>query len=265
MDFLYECIELVFRKLPISKNNLKMKETLLTEITEKYHLLLREQTHEETIKLLNLQYDWLIETSRIDGSCGLYWTVDNLTLSNEGLLFEPSLKEYQFDTTYQLLKEICGLNLCYDKKDEDFIFESSKLFVVFAMDQDRNYLGSIGDHCNFSDLDIPIGYVGQDGFYGRIANNLKEFIQLSIFYPFWYEIVKVEGNISEKTLTELETAYTKNIPDFYEKQEILADSLKINKNENSLQLLLNNLKLESDFLLSDFSNGCSPKKIGRTT
>jgi len=177
-----------------------------------------------------------------------------MTISNSGVVFEPSDEEYKFDRTYQLLEELCDISFCYARRKEDFIFDCSERFVVFALDKCRNYFGSIGDHCNLTESYVPIGYVRQEGLYSRIANNLKEFLELAVFYPYWYNVIKLERMRKEYTLDELEQEWIMNIPDFYKKQKEISDALQIHKNEKSLEILFDNLRMESEFVACDIDD-----------
>lgn len=66
---------------------------------------------------------------------------------------------------------------------------------------------------------MAIGYVRQEGSYGRIANNLREFLELAVFYPYWYNVIKLERNDEKYILEELEREWITDIPDFYQKQK----------------------------------------------
>ena len=253
MDFIYECIEEFFEKLPISKENRKLKEAFIAELKREYNELKKENTDEKSIEMLKSKYEWIYSFNKAEGTPGLFLSIDGMTLSNIGIVFEPSTEEYKSDRTYQLLEELCGISLCYERKKEDFIFECTERFVVFALDKYRNYFGSIGGHYSSG----PIGYVRQEGLYGRVANNLREFLELAVFYPYWYNIIKLERNDEKYILEKLEQEWIMNIPDFYQKQKELSDALKLQKNERSLDVLFENLRLESDFVVSNIDGECN--------
>lgn len=251
MDFIYEYVERFFERLPLSKNNRRVKEAFIAEIAKEYHELKKENSDEKSIQILNDKYKWMDDIRKGNGVPGVDRSLNGLTLSEEGVVFQPSEEEYRTERPYQLLEELCGVTFCYTREKADFQFDCSEQFVVFALDKNRNYFGSIGGHCDLSELNVPIGYVRQDGLYGRIANNLKEFLELAVYYPFWYDVIKLERMRKEYNLDQLEQAWAMKIPDFYQKQKELSDVLQIQKNEKAIEVLLDNLRMKSEFVICD--------------
>lgn len=254
MDFIYEWIEQLFEKLPISKENKKLKGAFIAEIKSEYDEFKKENTDEESIEILKSKYEWIYNFNQAEGTPGIFLSVDGMTLSNTGIVFEPSMEEYKSDRTYQLMEELCGISLCYERKKEDFKFECTELFVVFAIDKYRNYFGFIGEDYSLGESAGPIGYVRREGLYGKIANNLIEFLGLVVFYPYWYHVIERERNKEKYTLEKLEQEWIVNIPDFYEKQKELSDALKLHKNDKSLDILFKNLRSESNFVVSNIDS-----------
>ncbi|MDO0824138.1 hypothetical protein [Desulfosporosinus nitroreducens] len=250
MIFIYEYVEQVeelFKKLPVSKNNKKVKEAILAEIVNDYYELKKENMDEEHIKIFKEKHEW-IENLNFNDAMMFGVSIDGMTLS-EGVEFDTSGQGCKSDRNYQLLEELCDISLCYERRKEDFEFNCSVKFVIFALDKCRDYFGSIEGYCNIEELDVPIGYVRRDGYYGRIANNFKDFLELAVFYPYWNKVIKLERMRIEYSLDKLEQEWIINIPDFYKKQKELSDVLKLNRNEKSIATLFDNLRMESDFFV----------------
>lgn len=256
MNFINEYVEqleLLFDKLPISKNNRKVKEAVLAEVVNDYYELKKGNMNEEFIKIFKEKHEW-IENLDLENAMMFGVSIDGMTLS-DGVEFDTSGKAHNFDRNYQLLKELCDISLCYAREKEDFKFDCSVKFVVFALDKCRNYFGSIGGYCDIKDESaVPIGYVRQEGLYGRIASNFKEFLELAVFYPYWNNVIELERMKIEYSLDKLEQEWIINIPDFYKKQKELSHVLKINKNKESIVILLDNLRMESDFSVCDIED-----------
>lgn len=254
MDFIYEYVERFFEKVPISKKNRKLKEAFVRDIVKEYNELKKENSDEKCIEILNNKYGWIDNLYRENEASAVFLSIDGMTISDSGVVFDPSDEEYKSDRTYQLLEELCDISFCYARRKEDFIFDCSERFVVFALDKCRNYFGSIGDYCRLTEPYVPIGYVRQEGLYSRIANNLKEFLELAVFYPYWYNVIELERMRKGYTLDKLEQEWIMNIPDFYKKQKEISDALQIHKNEKSLELLFDNLRMESEFVVCNIDD-----------
>lgn len=252
MDSIREYVERFFEsRIPISRNNRKVKEAFLAEVIKEYHELQKKNTDENCIEILKHKYGWTEELK--SGFGGVCLSIDGLTLSENGIIFDPSDENYELEKIHPLLEELCGISFCYTKKRSDFQFDCSEVFVVFALDKNRNYFGSIGDYCNIENHNIPIGYVCQEGLFGRIANHLKEFLELIVFYPYWYDFIRLQGVRNKQALDELEREWIRKIPNFYEKQNELSTALKLYKNDKSLEILFDNLSMESEFQVRDIN------------
>lgn len=252
MDSIREYVERFFEtRIPISKQNRKVMEAFLAEVIKEYYELQKENTDENCIEILKRKYGWTEELN--SGFGGVCLSIDGLTLSENGMIFDPSDETYELEKIHQLLMELCGISFCYTRKKSDFQFDCSEKFVVFALDENRNYFGSIGDYCNIETQNVPIGYVRQEGLFGRIANHLKEFLELSVFYPYWYDVIRFQGARYQEALDELEREWVKKIPDFYKKQTELSAALNIQKNDKSLEILFDNLMMKDTFQVGDIN------------
>ncbi|ABW17686.1 hypothetical protein [Alkaliphilus oremlandii] len=254
MEDLYKNIEMFFEKLPISRNNMALKKAFIEEIDAEYEELKKENTEEESIRILKNEHQFIYEVNKMDGTPGLYLYSKGLTISDVGLVFDPSENEERFERAYQLLKELCDIDLCYQREKEDFKFDPSERLIIFALDRDRNYFGFIGDSGNLGESNIPIAYIRKEGIYGKVANNLKELLELALFYPYWYEFIQLRSSDKEYSLEMLERQWIQETPDFYEKQKELANALGINKNDHSLDILIENLRQKPSFIVSDLAD-----------
>lgn len=148
---------------------------------------------------------------------------------------------------YRLLEENCDVIFCTDQESDDFKFECKEQFVIFAVDGGGNCFGTIGGISNIDDDDYPVGYVCHEGQSGRIANNLREFLELVNFYPFWHDILKFEKMGIKYSIFDLENERIEFNNKYIEQQQEIAKMLNLNKNNDSIKLLMSNLKDKPEF------------------
>ena len=91
---------------------------------------------------------------------------------------------------YKLLEEHCDVISCTTQVLDDFPFYPVPRFSIFAVDSKDNCFGTISGFGNIVDDDYPVGYVSRKGMHGKIANSLKEFLELVTFYPYWRDIIR---------------------------------------------------------------------------
>lgn len=161
----------------------------------------------------------------------------------------PVPKRERNHIIYQLLEENCDVVFCTEQKSDDFMFECKEQFAIFAVDSGGNCFGTIGGIGDIVDDNYPVGYVSHEGQCGKIAANLKEFLELVNFYPFWYDILKFEKMGTKYLISELESERIQDNSKYIEKQNEIAKILNLSKNNKSLELLISNLKDRSRFIV----------------
>ncbi len=159
----------------------------------------------------------------------------------------PVPKRERHHVIYKLLEDNCDVIFCTDQKNDDFMFECREQFVIFAVDGGGNCFGTIGGMGDINDDNYPVGYVCHEGLSGRIANNFREFMELVNFYPFWYDILKFEKMGINYSISELENERIEFNSKYLEQQEEIAKILNLNKNNDSIKLLISNLKDKPKF------------------
>ena len=81
------------------------------------------------------------------------------------------------------------------------------------------------------------------------ANNIKEFLQLIIYYPFWLRLLHCSDDQMQIQAKVLEKEKTSIVPDYYNMQKQIADILCIKKNGRSIEVLLSTLQQEPLFVV----------------
>ena len=73
-------------------------------------------------------------------------------------------------------------------KEECFNFGCERPFYIFAYDIIGNCYGTIDFYGDISDENCKIGYVDiKNKRCGIIADNIKQFLELVVFFPNWYD------------------------------------------------------------------------------
>lgn len=152
---------------------------------------------------------------------------------------------------YKLLEENCGVIFCTTQKLEDFKFYPVPAFWIFALDHDGNCFGTIGGMGGIVDSNYPVGYVNINGTYGKLANNLKQFLELVTFYPYWRDIIKCEELGISYDINTISMKRTENDLQYLEYQSEIAETLRLSKNPRSIELLKLNINSESEFIVYD--------------
>ncbi|OJV63296.1 MAG: hypothetical protein BGO41_11460 [Clostridiales bacterium 38-18] len=150
---------------------------------------------------------------------------------------------------YKLLEDNCNLRFCMDEKSEDFSFITLEHFVIFGLDSFGNCFGTIGNFGNIEDRVHPVGYVTKDGQCGKIASYLKEFLELVNYYPYWREIIEYTRNEENYSVRDLENKYGMHTELYRENQLEISQTLNLEKNDNSIELLLSNLSDDDQFIV----------------
>jgi len=152
---------------------------------------------------------------------------------------------------YKLLEENCDMIFCTTQKLEDFNFYPVPSFWIFAIDHEGNCFGTIGDMGGIEDNNCPVGYVSVDGTYGKVANNLKEFLELITFYLHWRGIIEYEKAGKFHDINDISMRKLKDDLQYLEYQSEIAEILKLSKNPRSIELLISNITGESKFIVYD--------------
>ena len=147
---------------------------------------------------------------------------------------------------YKLLEKNYDLIFCTTQKLDNFQFYPVPSFWIFAVDSKGNCFGTIGGIGRIIDDEHPVGYVNQDGRYGKISNSLKGFLELVTFYPYWRDIIKYEQMEVLYDLKDMEIELEKNLH-YFEGQPEIAEILKLTKNPKSIELLVSSIINTSEF------------------
>jgi hypothetical protein len=150
---------------------------------------------------------------------------------------------------YKLFAENCDLVFCTVQTPDEFQFYPVPELSIFAVDHKGNCFGTIGGTGAVAGDDYPVGYVNRDGTYGEISDNLKEFLQLVTYYPYWREIIRYEQTEAPYDISAMEMKQTENNSQYFKHQREIAETLKLSKNPKSIELLLTNIKSTPGFVI----------------
>lgn len=178
--------------------------------------------------------------------------INRPALSQTEIVAEKSYLAPKGGSVYKLLKEHCNV-ICFNKPKEGLPFTCDERFVVFATDGNGGYYGFIGGSGHTNDKDAPIGFVSYLGKCGRIARNLREFLELVVYIPFWQD-VNLKYINKGLFVEDLETRYVRNNTNYYKNQIRIANTLGLQKNERSLDLLYENLEKTPRFIVYDIQD-----------
>ena len=150
---------------------------------------------------------------------------------------------------YNLLEENCDLFFCTSEKMDDFLFYPVPMLAIFAVDSKGNRFGTIGYMGGFGSDNYPIGYINQEGVYGKISSSFKEFLELVTYFPYWRNIVEYEQTEVAYNLADIEMKKREKNSQFYANQREISETLELSKNPKSIELLIANIKSPPDFVV----------------
>lgn len=165
---------------------------------------------------------------------------------------------------YKLLEENCDVIFCTTCKMDDFPFYPVPTLTIFAYDSKGNCFGTIGGMSDIVSDDYPVGYINQEGMNGKISSNLKEFLELVTFYPYWSDIIKYEQmgvayDIDD--MDDMDTKQREDIPQYFAYQREIAETLKLSKNLQSIELLISNIRSSPGFVIYSSINEAKKTNI----
>lgn len=159
--------------------------------------------------------------------------------------FQPNAADQRF---YQMIENHCGLIFLTDETPKALSVYPVPMFVMFAVDQDGNYFGSIGGFGDLFDEAIPIGFVNREGRYGRLARSLKAFLELVVFYPRWRESLR-EG-LTDEVMDQLhKEIVSEELPDFPLDFAGVIKQLGLTKKPELLDYLFSSIRGDAGFSL----------------
>ncbi|MBU3113594.1 hypothetical protein [Clostridium lacusfryxellense] len=150
---------------------------------------------------------------------------------------------------YKLLEENCDVIFCTTCKMGDFPFYPVPTLTIFAYDSKGNCFGTIGGMDDIECDDYPVGYINKEGMNGRISSDLKEFLELVTFYPYWSDIIKYEQMGVAYDINDMDTKHREDIPQYFAHQREIAETLKLSKNLQSIELLISNIRSSPGFVI----------------
>ncbi|ABR48407.1 hypothetical protein Amet_2249 [Alkaliphilus metalliredigens QYMF] len=183
-----------------------------------------------------------------------YYTKSKVEVVLSGKNIVPVSENERNLNIYKLLENNCNVIFCTTEKLDDFQFYPVPCFWIFAVDDEGNSFGTIGGIGDITDDDYPVGYVNQEGMCGKIADNLKEFLELITFYPNWREIIRYEQIQINYDRNDMEMKQKEYDLQYFENQREIAETLKLSKNPQSIELLISNIKSISGFVVYSSKN-----------
>lgn len=162
---------------------------------------------------------------------------------------------------YKLLEVNCDVIFCTTCKMDDFPFYPVPTLTIFAYDSKGNRFGTIGGMGDIVSDDYPVGYINQEGKYGKISSSLKEFLELVTFYPYWNDIIKYEQVGVAYDIDNLEKEQREDVPQYFANQREIAETLKLSKNLQSIEFLISNIRSSPGFVIYSSMNEAKKSNI----
>ncbi len=170
------------------------------------------------------------------------------------LLIPESERELEI---YKLLEKNCDLFFCRDSEAINLSFKCREELVVFATNSRGGLYVNIGGFGNIDEDNYPVGYISSKGEATKISNNLREFIKLITFYPFWIDLLNCNGDEIEKAVENLEKELVREIPSYFKYQRKIADFFHIKKDEKAIDTLFSNIKEQPYFTVYLMATNCN--------
>ena len=150
---------------------------------------------------------------------------------------------------YKLLGGNCDVIFCTTCKMDELTFYPVPTLAIFAYDSKGNRFGTIGGMSNIESDEYPVGYINQEGRYGKISGSLKEFLELITFYPYWRDIVKYEQMGVAYDMEDMETKQIKDNSQYFACRTEIAETFRLSKNLQSIGLLISNIRSIPGFVV----------------
>jgi hypothetical protein len=166
-----------------------------------------------------------------------------------GKMIVPIPSNERTNKIYKLFEENCDLIFCTTNKMEDFPFYPVPTLVIFAVDSKGNHFGTIGDMGGLESNDCSVGYINQEGRYCKISGSFKDFLELATFYPYWRDVVEYEQMGVVYNIVDIEMKQKRNNSQFFANQREIAETLKLCKNPQAIELLITNMKSPPGFVV----------------
>lgn len=172
---------------------------------------------------------------------------EQLKVMAAGKEMMPVPEREQTHRIYRLLEENCDVIFCTTQNLEDFPFYPVPQFCIFAVDSKGNCFGTIGGCGNIAQDAFPVGYVDANGLYGKLAGNLKEFLELVTFYPYWQEIMRCEQLGIAYDIGAMKIGKAERTARYLAQQQEIAEIVGLSENPKSVALLQANMKSTHGF------------------
>lgn len=200
--------------------------------------------------MMNIPKRLIIDIERYQGLIGYASdSGEKFDIVSAGKEIIPVPENERAHKIYKLLLEHCDVIFCTTQVLDDFPFYPVPQFSIFAVDSKDNYFGTIGGFGNIVDDDYPVGYVNRMGMYGKIANSLKEFLELVTFYPYWWDIIRCEQMGVSYDINAMKIGKIENNSQYFARQREIEETLKLSNNPKSMELLISNIKSTHEFMV----------------
>jgi hypothetical protein len=211
---------------------------------------------------MNISQKLLIDVEKTNSISGYYVRSEDgkeFEVVTSGKMIVPVSKNEYKNKIYKLLEENCDLFFCTTEKVDDFPFYPVPMLAIFAVDSKGNYFGTIGGIGDIVSDDYPVGYINQEGVYGKISGSLKEFLELVTFYPYWSDIIKYEQMRVSYDIDDMKMKEAKDNSQYFAYQNEIAETLKLLKNLKSIELLISNIRSSPGFVIYSSINDAKIK------
>ena len=167
-----------------------------------------------------------------DGCVGVFSRNERVVYAGKSVTALTDRESHQ--TVYRILAATFGVSFCQAQTAKDFPFYPVPMIEIFATDGRGGCFASVGGPCSlYEEEDFPIVYIASDQKSTLMAQGLRDFLSLCVFFPYWKAFLAG----SPQSLDQLEQDYLAAHPSLRSHQKIIADLFGLERRESLLYSL----------------------------
>lgn len=130
--------------------------------------------------------------------------------------------------------------------------ENQRIYRLFAYDTSGNYFGTLNGIGDIENDEYPVVFINKiKASYGKIAENMKEFLSLANFYPSWRKIIEYEQQNIPCDHKRIENEYVAD-EEYLISQKEIGEALSLSRDPDAIKLLIN--RVHSDYGFSIYTS-----------
>lgn len=165
-----------------------------------------------------------------------------------GKVFNYISEDEENQAIYRKIKENCDIRFLKEQEEKGFNLYPVPVVWFFAYDSCGNYFGTLNGMGNIEEYEFPVVFINNtNGAHGKIAENMKEFLSLANYYPYWRNIIEYEQQGIPYNLKEMEK---ENVEEpYFERQKKIGEAFAFSKDPDAIKLLIDRIHNDSGFVV----------------